>query len=200
MYINDQVHALMVNELARRERRPGATIAPEYYFQYFGPRRFVDLTRFEDEHLTVFEAKTQVWDLGETIRSLRHAGQVLPLYEAAYKDRPISTTDVRLVLLATEENAELVMDNLPTFSAVFGNGRRPGPDGVSYGLSLLDPLDGESCRTKVLSIGRLPEPRLAMLLGRLAPYADKSAFERAWWERRRNREEGGRIPILHGRG
>jgi hypothetical protein len=178
----------MVNELARRQQRRDTTMTIEYYFQYFSPRRYADLVQFGNERLTVYEAKTRVFDLGETIRGLRDAGHVLPLYESTCKYRTISSVHARLVLLATAENADLVVDNIDMLATVFGDGRTPGPDGVSYSLSMLDPLDGQSGPVRVIPIRQVSAAQLGALLARITPYEDKAHFDRTFWEQRRSRE------------
>jgi len=186
--LSDWAHALMVNDLARREEQPGTVVAVEYTYQYFSRRRYADLVRFGEDNLTVYEAKTEVLDLGETVRGLRDAGHILPLHEVNFKYRTFSRIDTRLVLLATLQNAEVVIDNLDMLTAVFGNGQAPGPDGVFYGLSLLDPLDEENYPVKLIPIGHLSPGRLGTLLGRLTPYRDKRDLERAYWSQRRGGE------------
>jgi len=184
----DWVHALMVNEVARREHQPDSTIAIEYTYQHFSRRRYADVVRFTQDCLTVFEAKTEVWDLGEAVRGLRDAGQILPLYEETFKYRTFKSVAVRLVMLATADNAGVVIDNAEMLTGVFTNGPAPGPDGVSYALSFLDPLDCDSEPLETLPIGHLPTRQLAALLGLLTPYEDRQHFERVFWEQRRSRE------------
>lgn len=182
---NDSMHALMLNELAQREQRPDSIIEVEYPYHHYSPRRYADVVRFGHDRLTIFEAKTQVPDIGDTLRRLRDAGDILPLYERTYKYRTFDTISVRLVLLATVENAELVIDNLALFTGFFGDGRTPGADGVRYGLGVLDPLDGQTCPVKTLPIGDVSAGRLATVLTRLARYESKKDFERAVRTRRR---------------
>ena len=193
-FTHDWLHALMVSELHRREQQPDSIIAVEYTYQHFSRRRYADLVRFAQDSLTVFEAKTEVWDLGEVIRGLRDAGQILPRYEQTLKYRTFKSVAVRLVMLATVENARVVIDNAEMLTGVFTNGRAPGPDGVSYTLSFLDPLDGDGEPLETLPIGHLPTRQLAALLGLLTPYEDKGHFERVFWEERRSRE-----PVAVGR-
>lgn len=125
----DQEHAELIEEFLQLEEWQN----PEEYkieepYNYYGERGFIDLLIIMKGTYYLFEFKTELRDIGETIRQVKKMGKYYP------KEKDLSSESIHsyLVVKDTEENRKRIWKHRNLFKDIF--------------VALLNILEGKPCR------------------------------------------------------
>ncbi len=190
----DWVHATTVEAIISDFTKTDGVVMPESPYNFYGVKGIIDIARFRPAFASgcradFLEVETRMWDVNAIIRKVRERGLVYPEYLHASRQIKLGQVTSWLVIPATEENAEVLLQYVNTFATLFGMGTRvPQSDGIRYGLAVVDPLAFSG--VKALPLSPLIEAgTLESTLADLCRYADKPDLERALLRHRRGERE-----------
>jgi len=186
----DWVHATLVEAVISFYTRTECVVMPETPYNVYGVRGVVDVSRFAPALMAgcrtdVVEVETRIMDVNALIRKIRERGLIYPKHLLEARQVQVGQVTSWLVLLATRENAEVIIEYANTFASLFGTGTRvPQADGVRYGLCLADPLAFSGVHAVPLTPLMEAESLVETLVD-LCPFTDKPDVERALLRKRR---------------
>ncbi|MDP9236057.1 MAG: hypothetical protein M3P30_01430 [Chloroflexota bacterium] len=197
----DWVHASVVEAVISQYTKNECVVMPENPYNLYGVRGVIDIARYAPTfmsgcHADFLEVETRLSDVNAVIRKIRERGLVYPQYLKAARQIELGQVSSWLVLLATRENAEVVLTYANTFATLFGMGTRvPQADGIRYGLCFADPLTFGGVRALPL-LPLMEADTLEETLGDVCRYNDKPDVERALLRWRRGERDLER-PLAH---
>lgn len=175
----DEAHAAAVEGLIRYLKAQGKEPCPEGTYNVYGERGSVDVYYVEGPPdaplgLALFEVWTAVDNLNDALRKLDEKARVFPLHlSKASTGATPKLVQAHMVLLATDQNGDLVLRHLDTFKGKFKEGIKSG---ARYVLWSFDPVIGEVREM-------LPQSKPDAEVKPLRRFPSKQAFLNAWRNR-----------------
>jgi len=185
--LKDEAHAVCVDALISKLRSEGYDARPEGTYSKWGERGSVDVycswkfsksPRNQHTVCAIYEVWTEVDNISESLRKLDEKARVFPVAYAEEQglQRP-SLTQAHFVLLATQQNVDVIADHWPTFQAKFSERKAPG---TGLFLRIFNPVTAELQTLLPASAGQRLERQT---LQRWVHFPSKGAFLEAWRKR-----------------